>query len=188
MQRKETESDRDRRVQRTRQSLSAAFIGLLKERDWDQIRVQDICDRANVGRSTFYNHYVDKEGLLVGGLTDLGAEIKANYGKKAGAKDFWFARGMLEHILPSEDLFRSIQHNHSGAILKARFCQLAVELARDCLKAKGLKEPRLDAAAYFTGGAFVELLGWYMNARKRPDVDGFETMFHSMAQSVLHGF
>jgi AcrR family transcriptional regulator len=187
MQRKEAGSETDRRMQRTRQSLSAAFIGLLKERNWDQIRVQDICDRANVGRSTFYNHYVDKEGLLVGGLTDLGAEIKANYGNKSEAKDFWFARGMLEHILPSEDLFRSIQHNHSGAILKARFCQLAVGLARDCLKAKGLKEPRLDAAAYFIGGAFMELLGWYMNARNRPDVDGFETMFHSMAQSVLNG-
>jgi AcrR family transcriptional regulator len=178
-------SDKDRRVQRTRQSLSTAFISLLKERDWDQIRVQDICDRANVGRSTFYNHFVDKEGLLVGGLADLGSEIKSTHGKKDGARDFWFARGLLEHILLSEELFRSIQHKHSGAILKARFCQLAVELARDCLKAKGLKDTRLDAASYFLGGAFVELLGWYINARKRPSVEGFETIFHSMAQSVL---
>ena len=51
----------DRCVQRTRDSLRAAFVALMAERGWDRVSVQDVCDRANVGRSTFYTHFADKE-------------------------------------------------------------------------------------------------------------------------------
>jgi AcrR family transcriptional regulator len=59
----------DRRSQRTRQSLSAALIELMLEKRYDEISVQDIIDRANVGRSTFYAHYLDKEDLLISDFT-----------------------------------------------------------------------------------------------------------------------
>ncbi len=41
----------DRRTLRTRQALEHALIALLQEKRYDSITVQDICDRANVGRS-----------------------------------------------------------------------------------------------------------------------------------------
>jgi AcrR family transcriptional regulator len=181
-----SESVEDRRIQRTREALRSAFMSLLKEREWDQIRVQDICDRANVGRSTFYNHYVDKEGLLSGSLSELGAYIKSAYGNRPNAPDLWFARGLFDHVLVNEEMFRSLQGSHSGAVVKDRFCQLAIVLARDCLAAKGIKNPRLDAGAAFLGGAFIELLAWYVNARKRPSIDGLEAMFHQMGDAVVH--
>jgi AcrR family transcriptional regulator len=59
----------DRRSERTRQLLSAALIELMLEQRYDEITVQDIIDRANIGRSTFYAHYLDKEDLLVSGFT-----------------------------------------------------------------------------------------------------------------------
>jgi len=61
----------DRRSQRTRQLLHTALIELMLERRYDEITVQDIIDRANVGRSTFYAHYLDKEDLLVSGFTQV---------------------------------------------------------------------------------------------------------------------
>lgn len=181
----ESESLEDRRIRRTRQSLRIAFMELLHERDWDQIRVQDICDRANVGRSTFYNHFVDKEGLLVGGLSDLGNQLKASFGGKPDAPILWFARGLIDHILASEEVFRNILKSRSSSVIQSRFCQLAIELARDCLVSRGVPEPRLSAAANFLGGAFMQLLVWYVNARRRPNTDGLEAMFHEMAQSAL---
>jgi AcrR family transcriptional regulator len=54
----------DRRVQRTRKFLQGALTELVAEKDYDTITVQEILDRADVGRSTFYTHYRDKDDLL----------------------------------------------------------------------------------------------------------------------------
>jgi AcrR family transcriptional regulator len=55
----------DRRTNRTKQTLHDALIKLILEKHYDLITVQDIIDQANVGRSTFYVHFRDKEDLLV---------------------------------------------------------------------------------------------------------------------------
>lgn len=54
----------DRRANRTRKSLRDALVELILEKPYDAITVQNILDRANVGRSTFYAHYRDKEDLF----------------------------------------------------------------------------------------------------------------------------
>jgi AcrR family transcriptional regulator len=54
----------DRRPQRTRRLLSRALVGLITEKRFDDITVQNVIDRADVGRSTFYTHFRDKEDLL----------------------------------------------------------------------------------------------------------------------------
>lgn len=54
----------DRRANRTRQLLSQALVELIQEKHYDAITVQNVIDRANVGRSTFYSHYRDKEDLF----------------------------------------------------------------------------------------------------------------------------
>jgi AcrR family transcriptional regulator len=61
----------DRRVQRTRQLLNDALISLIVEKDYDSITVQNIIDRANLGRSTFYAHYQDKEHLMLSGMEEV---------------------------------------------------------------------------------------------------------------------
>lgn len=58
----------DRRVERTRRLLQEALLELARERDLDEISVADIADRATVNRSTFYQHYSDKETLLADAL------------------------------------------------------------------------------------------------------------------------
>ncbi len=40
------------------------MIELLREKRYDAITVQDLLDRAGIGRSTFYTHYFDKEDVL----------------------------------------------------------------------------------------------------------------------------
>src|SRR5688572_4934244 len=56
---------KDRRIQRTRHLLSQAFVQLMREKGYSAITVSDIIERANVGRSTFYSHYQDKDDLFV---------------------------------------------------------------------------------------------------------------------------
>ena len=61
----------DRRVQRTRQLLNRALMELIVEKGYDSVTVQDIIDRANLGRSTFYAHYQDKDDLLFSGIDEV---------------------------------------------------------------------------------------------------------------------
>ncbi len=61
----------DRRVARTRNLLRQALVSLMTEQSYDSITVQNILDRADVGRSTFYSHYRDKEELLISGMDEI---------------------------------------------------------------------------------------------------------------------
>src|SRR5215213_10781775 len=64
----------DRRIQRTRLALRAALLELTKEKGYDSISVEEITERANVGRATFYLHYKDKEDLLLEEFSEMANE------------------------------------------------------------------------------------------------------------------
>jgi AcrR family transcriptional regulator len=61
----------DRRVARTRTMLQHALISVIRKKDYEAITISDICDAANVGRSTFYAHYTSKDDLKQSGLDHL---------------------------------------------------------------------------------------------------------------------
>src|SRR5208283_6063376 len=61
----------DRRVLRTRDVLGDALIGLMHEKPFAAITVQQVTDRADVGRSTFYAHYRDKDDLFLSDVEDF---------------------------------------------------------------------------------------------------------------------
>ena len=58
-------SKTDKRVERTRESLQKALMELIAERGYDSITIQDLVDRANLGRTTFYLHYNSKDELFM---------------------------------------------------------------------------------------------------------------------------
>lgn len=66
----------DRRVARTHRLLAEALIELVLERGYDRVTVQNILDRADVGRSTFYAHFRDKQDLLLSCFDGLRADLR----------------------------------------------------------------------------------------------------------------
>lgn len=66
----------DRRVLRTRKWLQQSFLDLLLEQAFETITVQDISDRANIARVTFYRHYHDKDDLLQDFLKQFFQELE----------------------------------------------------------------------------------------------------------------
>jgi len=62
------EKKQDRRSFRTQAILIHALLELIEKKHYDQISVQDIVQKANLGRSTFYTHYQNKDDLLLSGL------------------------------------------------------------------------------------------------------------------------
>jgi AcrR family transcriptional regulator len=90
----------DRRSRRTRQLLGDALVELMLEKHFESITVQDILDRADVGRSTFYAHYTDKEGLLISQIEHVIRDLEV-YTTETG--------GGHPGLLPSLELFRHVK-------------------------------------------------------------------------------
>ena len=61
----------DRRQRKTREAIFRAFTGLLKEESYAKITVQQIIDRADIGRTTFYTHFETKDALLESFCADI---------------------------------------------------------------------------------------------------------------------
>lgn len=98
----------DRRVQRTRQLLREALMALVVEKGYEAITVQNIIDRANLGRSTFYAHYQDKEDLLLSGMAELVHSII--WRVESLPKDE--GKGESSRILSTVPLFQHTQTHH----------------------------------------------------------------------------
>ena len=99
----------DRRVQRTRQLLKDALVSLLVEKPYDTITIQNIIDRANVGRSTFYAHYQDKEVLLLSSIEEVVHSLIWGVQESAGGAA---GHGESSPILSTEPIFRHAQEQH----------------------------------------------------------------------------
>jgi AcrR family transcriptional regulator len=92
---------RDRRIQKTQKLLHEALGSLIREKPYDEIVVKEILDRANVGRSTFYMHYRDKDELLASGIHDMLQAVHAAEFPKSGKRHeriIRFSLPVFEHI------------------------------------------------------------------------------------------
>lgn len=69
----------DPRVRRSRRMLRDALIGLMKEREYEEISVSEIAERADLNRATFYLHYKDKQDLLQQSIDDVLSEIAEHF-------------------------------------------------------------------------------------------------------------
>ena len=177
----------DRRSLRTRNALRNALLELIIERGWDDISVQDLCDRANIGRSTFYTHYTNKDALLIGSLDDLRGNLRqARRDGRAtdGRSTFGFALSLIEHAQEQRRLFSTLVGRRSGYAVQQRFREMVIKLVGEELpvgNAPGL--PR-TAAQRWIAGAFVELLGWWIEQRSPLPPPELAAMFEGLARPV----
>lgn len=183
----------DRRSLRTRDALNGALIHLIAERGWDDISVQDVCDLANIGRSTFYSHYTGKDALLIGGLENLQAELRRQARVRAQAAvegadtgtGFGFVLGLIEHAHDQRKIFRGLIGRRSGYVVHQRFREMVMRLVHDELPqpvAGGL--PR-EAAVRWLSAALVELLSWWVEQPTPMPTTELEALFIALAQPVL---
>src|SRR2546430_3492518 len=137
----------DRRVQRTRKLLQDALVSLMIEKGYEATTVQDIIDRANVGRATFYAHFADKETLLVSRLEDLRAML-AHQQQHAlttrgglRAPHLAFSLAMLEHTRAHLPLYSAIVGRASGAFVLQRIHRIIADLAVLIIRSLPLTAP-----------------------------------------------
>lgn len=114
----------DRRVLRSRALLQEALLDLARDKRLDEITVADITNRAGVNRSTFYQHYADKDTLLADALevaVDVAAEPLRDVGPDLPVHHLPPELvTYLLHIAENAPLYRHVLGDHGSAIVAAR--------------------------------------------------------------------
>jgi len=176
----------DRRVQRTQRLLRSALLELVQQRGWDEVTVQDVCERADVGRSTFYVHYADKEELLISGFEALKNELQ----KQAARIDepLAFTLALLEHVTEYQGVIRALTGTGALQVVQRKFMDVVIALVEDDLRQISEVDPLREAAARYLAGAFWELLrwwgGWGAQRRNTPAV-AVDQIFRRLTRPVL---
>ncbi len=176
----------DRRIAKTRLALRDAMLALMPERGWDELNVQDICDRANVGRSTFYLHYQGKEDLLAESLNDLRLALGASAPADSGAhQPMGFMSGLLAHMVENRRIFKSVVGRRSGHVVERRFRDMVVQLAEDDMAKRGAVGVRQAMLARSLSGALVDLMAWWVDSADGPSVDVLAQFMRELTDKLL---
>ncbi len=111
----------DRRINRTRKLMQEALMALIVEKGYEAVTVQDILDRADVGRSTFYAHYRSKDQLLLSGFGRLRAlfeqQRQSLRAAGAGGTEFNMILELFRHFGQNHKLYKAIAAGQSGEMI-----------------------------------------------------------------------
>ena len=181
----------DRRSKRTRKALGDALVELMLEKRFDDITVQDILDRADVGRSTFYDHFTDKEQLLMSEIERMIHQLD----------QYTLEMGNQHHaLLPSLELFRHVQQERRlmqsfvwgrGAEMLTRDFQGQVSkvIEQNLLSLTGDKVSFTvppPVVASFVASTFLMLLRWWFDEDMRHTPEQMDEMFQKLVMPGVH--
>ncbi len=184
----------DRRVHRTRNMLHEALLDLIIEKGYEAITVQDIIDRANVGRSTFYSHFQDKEHLLKSNIGQLRDFLKQQRVHRAlpevsDGYRFGFSLAMLQHVQSHKRIYKAVAGKQSGALVMYHMHKMLADLTREEIMVlfpctDSLTIPQ-DVAIQFVVNSFWSLVTWWMDQNTPYSADEMDRMFHTLTLSGI---
>lgn len=105
---------RDRRSQRTRHLVQDALVALLREKRYDAITVQDLLERAGIGRSTFSTHYFDKEDVLAAVAEEQLALLRQQLSHRQTGQAIIPGLELFQHVQANLPLFQAMVRGHAG--------------------------------------------------------------------------
>ena len=179
----------DRRTVRTKEFLRQALMELIAERGYERLSVQDIIDRANIGRSTFYTHFHDKEDLLVSGFNNLGASTLLEFAPDEKRPTFITMVPLLEHGAGQYHLFKMMT---GGSGMDAIMRKLQKQLARNLdetihsLIGDGSRpDVPVNVMAHLLASSFLSLMKWWLENGMPHSPAETDAMFQKM---IMPGF
>jgi AcrR family transcriptional regulator len=157
----------DRRVRRTRKLLHDAFLALVIEQGYEKTTIQDILDRADVGRSTFYVHFRDKEALLTASFDGIGDQLEHELASIDATSQIDVtlpATLLFEHAYRNQRVYRALCGHQGGALVQRYLRRLIGDLLRKHLRPQftraGTGVPADVAAEFYTSAALGLLVWW----------------------------
>ena len=163
----------DRRVNRTRRQLRDAMMSLVLERGYNAVTIEDITERADLGRTTFYLHYHSKYDLLVETLEEITRDLKVQVEHQA---DMEKNQGIqtnpvtvvFRHVEENRNLYRIILKGE-GSIISSKVRDIMVEGVRDFLMKRleentnKIPEIPLDVVVGYFASAMMGFIAWWLD-------------------------
>ena len=186
----------DRRVEKTRRLLYEALAALVREKAYDAISVKEILDRANVGRSTFYTHFDDKDELLASVLREMLCSAPPAHTQMSGTSlheaFIGFSLPLFEHIhghratgnFPMGTRGRAILHEQ---LRKALVDVIVERTPREFSKRRKEKtEVSAELLALYIASTFVLVLNWWVGSRSRLSPKEVHAVFRELVMPTLN--
>ena len=187
---------KDRRVRRSRRALQEAMRSLILEKGYDRVTVQDVIDRADVGRATFYAHFRDKDDLLMSGaeemrrsLRQLLATVPWSQDDKSGER-FGFTRILFDHAADRRKEYRALMGSRSGGtVLTAAHKELRALLRGhfDNVVAQGRAQPKVppEVVTQYVVSALLAVLTWWLDNGLPYTAEQMAQMFDRMTRPAI---
>ena len=182
----------DRRSKRTQHILLDALVALMQKKRYEDITVQDILDRADVGRSTFYSHYRDKEDLmdsLLVHMMDALGKMKEQQ-PEPGSQRLLPVRELFEHIQENLALFKGVARGHGLELFAEKGEELwsrkvAVTLQETLPKGHQPTVP-IPVISQFVSGTLVMMLRWWLDNKMPYTPNVMDDMFQRLVMPGIH--
>lgn len=159
----------DRRIERTITALRDALMALIVEQGYDSITIQDITNRANVARATFYLHFKDKDDLMFSGMKliydQLADSINAN---SDNLDDFASPQDFL-HVAQYADFYAAMlsPRGSMGFLVRTRayLQELTEPMLERLLPPNVTPRIPLSLMAAYCAGIQISLIWWWVENR-----------------------
>jgi AcrR family transcriptional regulator len=178
----------DRRVRRTRDRLRGALFSLIHEKGYDAIAVKEILHRADVGRSTFYAHFEDKDELLASGIRAI---LRSGGGTRADGVVAW-SLPLFERILAHQGAADAAMargqepvHAQLKAVLREHVGEELDERRRRRRSAGGEGETELELLAEQVASTFLLVLTRAMESGGRMSPQAADELFRALIAPAL---
>lgn len=175
----------DARVRRTRDALGDALVALMQEKPFDTITVQNVLDRAKVGRSTFYSHYSDKDDLLMSDAEEFFESVAMMLSVRGDTSDRVFpVREFFGHIIEAKTfvdaLVSSGKMNDNMELARGLFARGIERRLAELPKGQEIPENERPAIAFAHAGALLALLQWWVDRGMKQTPAEMDQLFHKM--------
>ena len=162
----------DLRIVKTKKILFSALLKLMEQKNFERIKISDICDEALVNRSTFYAHYEDKYELLI----ELIEELKISFLNELKDNDnSFFSKEylmdllsiLIEHIDENRKVYNAILLNNKNGILIDFLIDVIEkdisERLKDRIDIKNSNIPIDIVVKFYVGGLINIGVSWLTN-------------------------
>jgi AcrR family transcriptional regulator len=181
----------DRRVRRTRDALGDALIALMHEKPFDEITVQHVLDRAKVGRSTFYTHFVGKEDLFLSDVEDF-FQMMAGYlsRKKEQSTRLAPVREMFAHVAQAHEfmaaLIASGQIHQVLQLAQGHFAKGIEQRLAEIPRSRGIPPATRAVMGQAAAGSMLSLMSWWIDRGSHASAEQMDAVFHQLVWSGMN--